>query len=155
MLALSFATYGLVKKHVGSRSARSPSLTTETVLLFPFARRRTSSGCEVTGAAHFTSDGAGHALLLASTGVVTAVPLLLFAAAARRRPAVDAWGCCSSSPRCCSCSAASLLLDEHVPALALGRLRPGLARAGRAQRRLAARRRTPSGSRVPPRTPRV
>ena len=32
----------------------------------------------------FTSDGAGHAALLASTGVVTAVPLMLFGAAAIR-----------------------------------------------------------------------
>ena len=34
----------------------------------------------------FASHGAGNTLLLASTGIVTAVPLLLFAASTRRLP---------------------------------------------------------------------
>ena len=41
---------------------------------------------ESHGPAQFGHVGAGHSLLLASTGLVTAVPLLLFAAAARRVP---------------------------------------------------------------------
>jgi chloramphenicol-sensitive protein RarD len=41
---------------------------------------------EVQGSASFGHEGAGNALLLASAGVATAVPLLLFAAAARRVP---------------------------------------------------------------------
>ena len=34
----------------------------------------------------FGTEGAGHALLLATSGIATAIPLLLFAAAARRIP---------------------------------------------------------------------
>ena len=38
------------------------------------------------GEGTFGNEGAGHALLLVSSGIATAVPLLLFAAAARRIP---------------------------------------------------------------------
>ena len=61
------------------------SLTFETIVLAPFA-----FGFLVwlgaTGRAHFLGEGVGHVLLLASTGVVTAVPLLCFGAAAIRVP---------------------------------------------------------------------
>ena len=39
-----------------------------------------------TGGSGFTGHGAGHAVLLASTGLVTAVPLICFGAAAIRIP---------------------------------------------------------------------
>jgi chloramphenicol-sensitive protein RarD len=87
VLALSFATYGLMKKRVGVGLGALASLSTETALLFPFA----IAGLiwlEVSGQGTFTSEGTGHTLLLASTGIATAVPLLLFAAAARRIPLV-------------------------------------------------------------------
>jgi chloramphenicol-sensitive protein RarD len=87
VLALSFATYGLMKKRVGVGLGALASLSTETALLFPFA----IAGLiwlELTGHGTFTSEGVGHTLLLASAGVVTAVPLLLFAASARRIPLV-------------------------------------------------------------------
>jgi chloramphenicol-sensitive protein RarD len=87
VLALSFATYGLMKKRVGVELGALASLSTETALLFPFA----IAGLiwlEVSGQGTFTSEGTGHTLLLASTGIATAVPLLLFAAAARRIPLV-------------------------------------------------------------------
>lgn len=80
-LAGSFAFYGLVRKlaPVGSL----PGLTIETLLLAVPAAITLAMLGSGTGALHF-----GHAvplsLLLAGTGIVTAVPLLLFALAARR-----------------------------------------------------------------------
>jgi chloramphenicol-sensitive protein RarD len=82
-LALTFGTYGLMKKLV--RVEAVPGLLVETawvavpalvVLLVLHAQ----------GQGSFGGHGAGHALLLASSGVATAVPLLLFAAATRRIP---------------------------------------------------------------------
>jgi chloramphenicol-sensitive protein RarD len=87
ILAASFATYGLMKKRVGVGLGALASLTTETTLLFPFAVGALV-WLEVNGQGTFTSEGAGHTLLLVSTGVATVVPLLLFAAAARRIPLV-------------------------------------------------------------------
>jgi chloramphenicol-sensitive protein RarD len=82
-LAMSFAAYGLIKKtaQVGAVAG----LAVETLILAPVA-----VGYLVVlaagGGQHFTGHGLGHAALLASTGVVTAVPLLLFGGAARRVP---------------------------------------------------------------------
>jgi chloramphenicol-sensitive protein RarD len=87
VLALSFATYGLMKKRVGVGLGALASLSTETALLFPFAIGALV-WLEISGEGTFTSEGVGHTLLLASTGIATAVPLLLFAAAARRIPLV-------------------------------------------------------------------
>lgn len=87
VLALSFATYGLMKKRVGVGLGALQSLSTETALLFPFAIGALI-WLELGGQGTFTSEGLGHTLLLASTGIATAVPLLLFAAAARRIPLV-------------------------------------------------------------------
>ncbi len=81
LLAFSFGTYGLAKKKAGVEAVES--LTFETVVLFPLA-----IGYLVwlgaSGRGHFTAEGAGHALLLVTTGVVTAVPLICFGAAAIR-----------------------------------------------------------------------
>jgi chloramphenicol-sensitive protein RarD len=87
VLAMSFSTYGLMKNRVGVGLGALASLSTETALLFPFA----IGGLvwlELNGHGTFTSEGTGHTLLLVSTGIATAVPLLLFAAAARRIPLV-------------------------------------------------------------------
>ena len=84
-LACSFATYGLAKKKLGVGMSALTSLTAETVVLFPLAAAALL-WLEITGRGTFAADPPGHALLLATTGVVTAVPLLLFAAAARRVP---------------------------------------------------------------------
>ncbi len=86
-LAGSFATYGLMKNRVGGRVGALASLTTETALLFPLAAGALV-WLEVTGRGTFTTAGPWHGLLLASTGVATALPLLMFAAAARRVPLV-------------------------------------------------------------------
>lgn len=82
-LAFSFGTYGLVKKRLGAQLTAIQSLTAETVVLAPFAALA-CAWLVTAGASTFGSHGPAHALLLASTGVVTAVPLLMFAAAARR-----------------------------------------------------------------------
>ncbi len=83
VLALTFGLYGLMKKLV--RTEAAPGLFVETALVaLPAA--------VVLGIAHSAGDGtfgnagSGHALLLAGSGVATAIPLLLFAAAARRIP---------------------------------------------------------------------
>ena len=85
LLAVSFAVYGLAKKKAGSGLSALTSLTAETLLLTPVALG-VLAWVEASGRGTFTADAPWHPLLLASTGVVTAVPLLLFAAAARRVP---------------------------------------------------------------------
>jgi chloramphenicol-sensitive protein RarD len=84
-LAFSFALYGLVKKQVGVGGTQSLAVET-TFLLAP------ALACviwlSVSGRGTFGAEGAGHALLLAGGGVVTAVPLMLFGAAAIRIPLV-------------------------------------------------------------------
>ncbi|MFC0360241.1 EamA family transporter RarD [Kytococcus schroeteri] len=88
-LALSFATYGLLKKQVGASVPALHSLTAETVALLPVATGilvwlGTSPTGSTTTHQTFTGHGVGHMLWLASAGVATAIPLLLFAAAASR-----------------------------------------------------------------------
>ncbi|MCG7527603.1 EamA family transporter RarD [Streptomyces sp. OfavH-34-F] len=83
ILAFSFATYGLVKKKVDMGGLES--LTVETALLFLPALGYLV-WLSARGASTLTSEGPGHLALLASTGVVTAVPLILFGAAAVRIP---------------------------------------------------------------------
>lgn len=84
-LALTFGCYGLVKNRVGRGVGALTSLTVETAVLAPVAVV-VLVWWGATGAGTLTSEGPGHAALLASTGVVTAIPLLFFAAAARRVP---------------------------------------------------------------------
>lgn len=85
VLAFSFGTYGLAKKQAGVEAVES--LTFETLVLAPLA-----IGYLVTlgarGEGHFTTDGAGHTVLLVLTGLITAVPLICFGAAAIRVPMV-------------------------------------------------------------------
>ena len=85
LLALSFAIYGLVKKHVGGDVGALTGLATETLVLAPIA----GAGLiffTATGEQTFTMDPPWQALLLASGGITVVTPLLLFAAAARRIP---------------------------------------------------------------------
>lgn len=85
VLALTFGTYGLVKKYVGIGAVES--FTVETATLFvPAVIYLVALGS--AGDATFGRHGVGQALLLAATGVITAVPLLCFGAAARRLPLV-------------------------------------------------------------------
>ncbi|WP_347336136.1 EamA family transporter RarD [Streptomyces sp. Root369] len=82
-LAFSFATYGLVKKKVNLGGVES--LAAETAIQFLPAL-----GYLLWLSSHgnlsFASEGPGHAVLLASTGIVTALPLVCFGAAAIRVP---------------------------------------------------------------------
>jgi chloramphenicol-sensitive protein RarD len=82
-LAGSFGAYGLIKKVVGVEPAAG--LAVETAVLAPLALGYLLV-IAATGHGTFTSHGAGHALLLAAAGPVTALPLLAFAAASSRVP---------------------------------------------------------------------
>ncbi|MEV4330415.1 EamA family transporter RarD [Streptomyces sp. NPDC049597] len=82
-LAFSFATYGLVKKKVNIGGLES--LAAETAIQFlPALGFLLWLGAN--GSSTFGFHGAGHAALLAATGVVTAAPLVCFGAAAIRVP---------------------------------------------------------------------
>jgi chloramphenicol-sensitive protein RarD len=81
VLAFSFGTYGLAKKQAGAEAIESMAL--ETMLLAPFAAAYLG-WLVARGDSTFGTEGTGHALLLATTGLVTAVPLMCFGAAAIR-----------------------------------------------------------------------
>ncbi|MDY0809875.1 EamA family transporter RarD [Kitasatospora purpeofusca] len=87
-LALSFATYGLLKKKVGLSGLES--LAAESAFMFPLALGYLVY-LEVAGRGTFGHTAAGeygwgHTGLLMLSGVITAVPLLLFGTAAVRVP---------------------------------------------------------------------
>lgn len=81
-LALSFATYGLLRKIAPVESLEG--LAIETILLLPFAALYIAWLASHGALAFGTTPGLS--VLLALGGVITAVPLLLFAAAARLLP---------------------------------------------------------------------
>ncbi|GAA2109832.1 EamA family transporter RarD [Kocuria atrinae] len=84
-LAFSFGFYGLVKSTIGGRYPALVTLTGETAAIAPLALAAVfylNSDGQVT----LFSEGAGHFWLLASSGIITAVPLLLFGSAAARLP---------------------------------------------------------------------
>ncbi|MFJ8490935.1 EamA family transporter RarD [Streptomyces sp. NPDC094038] len=83
VLAFSFATYGLVKKKVNLGGVESLAAETAIQFLPALGYLLWLVG---HGESSFVDDGAGHAALLASTGIVTAVPLVCFGAAAIRVP---------------------------------------------------------------------
>jgi chloramphenicol-sensitive protein RarD len=82
-LAISFAAYGYIKKHIDMAPAHS--LAGETAVLAPVALAALV-WLEVDGTAEFGAGGLRMSLLLAGTGIITVVPLALFAAAASRIP---------------------------------------------------------------------
>ena len=84
-LAISFGLYGLVKNRVGGRVSPRVGLTVETTALAPLALGYLL-WLQVTGAGSFTGHGTLHTTLLASAGIITAIPLLLFAEASARIP---------------------------------------------------------------------
>jgi chloramphenicol-sensitive protein RarD len=83
ILAFSFGLYGLVKKHVGIGGTQSLAVET-ALLLLPALGYLAYLGA--TGSGTFTTEGPGHAALIAAGGIATAVPLMLFGAAANRLP---------------------------------------------------------------------
>ena len=82
-LAGSFGIYGYVKKLANVPAIES--LTIETLILSPIALSYLV-WLELTHVGTFGHHGLGHTLWLASSGIVTAVPLMLFSAAAIRIP---------------------------------------------------------------------
>ncbi|TCJ00880.1 EamA family transporter RarD [Aeromicrobium sp. IC_218] len=80
-VAASFAIYGFLKKR--AQLGAIESLAVETALLTPVAVGYLVF-LQLTGSLVFGHEGTANALLLAGTGVVTAVPLLLFGGAATR-----------------------------------------------------------------------
>jgi chloramphenicol-sensitive protein RarD len=82
-LAVSFGCYGLVKKIVGVPAVEG--LVVETLALSPVALAFVLVLAS-TGRSTFVGHGAGHAALLATTGLVTVIPLLAFAGSAPRVP---------------------------------------------------------------------
>jgi chloramphenicol-sensitive protein RarD len=82
-LAASFGLYGVMKKLV--RVEAAPGLFVETALVAVPAAV-VLAVLHSGGHGTFGNAGVGNALLLASCGIATAIPLLLFAAAARRIP---------------------------------------------------------------------
>ena len=84
-LAFSFGLYGLVKNRVGQQGSALATLSVETIILTPpsliFVLVLASQGTSALFA-----DGVGGFWLLATSGIITAVPLILFGGAARRLP---------------------------------------------------------------------
>lgn len=80
VLAFSFGTYGLLRKKVALDGLSG--LFVETLLLFPVGMLALAA-LSYAGLSHFTENTATM-LLLISSGIVTAIPLLAFAGAARR-----------------------------------------------------------------------
>jgi chloramphenicol-sensitive protein RarD len=83
ILACSFGSYGLAKKKADAGAVES--LVVETLVISPVALAYIVF-LMVTGASTFGNEGAGHALLLVGTAVITVVPLLCFGGAATRIP---------------------------------------------------------------------
>ncbi|RNI21736.1 EamA family transporter RarD [Flexivirga caeni] len=113
ILALSFASYGLMKNRIGGSLTAIESLTAESAALTPIAIIMLFV-VGMTGHATFTSHGPGHFALLLSAGIVTAVPLLLFAAAASRLPLVTI-GMLQFITPILQLLCGVLLLGEHMP----------------------------------------
>lgn len=82
-LAASFGMYGFAKKRADVGAADSLAVETGT-LFIPAIVALTVVGAQ--GHLAFGHHGVGNTLLLASSGLVTAVPLLFFAAATQRLP---------------------------------------------------------------------
>ena len=82
-LAVTFGSYGLVKKIANVGSAEGLALET-LVLLAPALAYLLA--LEVQGDGTFGHESAGHTALLAAAGPVTALPLLLFSASVTRVP---------------------------------------------------------------------
>ena len=114
-LALTFGFYGLIKNRVGPHVAAVPSLAVETTVLAPVALGYLV-WLTTQGTSTFLHDGAGHALLLASSGIVTALPLLCFGAAARILP-LRVIGMLQYITPIMQLLVGVLVFDEHMPPL--------------------------------------
>ncbi|MDQ0375286.1 EamA family transporter RarD [Cellulomonas humilata] len=142
VLALTFGFYGLIKNRVGRTVGAVPGLAVETLVLAPVALGYLV-WMSAIGQGTFETEGAAHALILASSGVVTAIPLLLFNSAARRLP-LSMLGLLQYIAPTLQLLIGVLVLGEQMPAArwwgfalvwtALGILTVDGVRTGRAQR---------------------
>jgi chloramphenicol-sensitive protein RarD len=82
-LAVSFATYGFLKKKVNGGAVETLTIESAFLLLPALAYL---GYLQSVGRLTFGHLGVSHTLLLMSTGLITAVPLLFFAAASTRIP---------------------------------------------------------------------
>ena len=81
LVAFSFAAYGFLKKKADLGAFEG--LGMETAILFPVALAFLIA-LQLRGDLTFGHEGPANVVLLAGTGIVTAIPLLLFGAAATR-----------------------------------------------------------------------
>ncbi|AWB81591.1 EamA family transporter RarD [Corynebacterium yudongzhengii] len=109
-MAFTFGFYGLVKKRVSLSAAAS--LTAETLVVSPIAAAYLLY-LEATGASTFTTEGAGHAVLLMVAGVITAAPLFFFGAGAKRLP-LSTIGMLQYSTPTMQMIWAVIVMDEHL-----------------------------------------
>ncbi len=130
-LAFSFGFYGLVKKIIPL--APTASLTAEGLVQFVPALIYVVT-ITVAGTSTFASYGSGHVLLMASTGLVTCVPLLAFAAAAQAPAAVHPGPAAVPDPGAAVPARRPLVPRAHA-GLSLGRVRAGVVRVDRLHRR--------------------
>lgn len=112
-LAATFGFYGLIKKRVGQRVDAVSGLTMETMWVVPLALVQLAIVGNLVGLT-FVGFGAGHMLLLMSSGILTAVPLLLFAAGAKRLP-LTAIGLIQYSTPVVTFLLALFVLHEDMP----------------------------------------
>lgn len=112
-LAVSFGFYGLLKKRIGQNVDAISSLTVETLWMAPVAITQLVIVSMTIGLTFF-GYGIGHSLLLMSSGVATAVPLILFGAGARRLP-LTAVGLIQYSTPLFSFLLAVFVLHEPMP----------------------------------------
>ena len=113
-LAFTFASYSLLKNRLGVTLSALRSLAGESLTILPVAvliLLWLGQRDETT----FLGHGTAHTLLLLSTGVATAVPLLLFAAAASRVP-LSTIGLLQFLTPVLQLLTAVVLLGESVPA---------------------------------------
>ncbi len=136
VLALSFGTYGLMKKKVDMPAVES--LAVETSLMFVPATVLLVA-LQVQGTATFGHAAASVTALLVGVGAVTAIPLLLFAGAAARTP-LSTMGLLQYITPILQFMIGMLVVHESMPASRWVGLRAGVGRAGAALGRLAARR---------------
>lgn len=83
LLAVSFGTYGLIKKQVGVGAAAGLFVESSVVAVPALV---VLGVLAASGNASFPGSSPGHLALLVSSGLVTVVPLLFFAGAAARLP---------------------------------------------------------------------
>ena len=82
-LALTFGLYSLLKNRVGGRTTPLVGLGIESLALAPISVVYIVV-LEISGRGTFTTISWTYSLLLAATGIVTAIPLLFFAVGAAR-----------------------------------------------------------------------